>query len=97
MSWCLVGSEMCIRDSDRAAGVQQQVEDQDTWNWVERIMNELPEQQRLIVQLRDIEEMEFDKIAEILNSNEQAIRTALSRARKTIRERMQKTHQYGTQ
>jgi RNA polymerase sigma factor (sigma-70 family) len=83
--------------TDRAAGVQQQVEDQDTWNWVERIMNELPEQQRLIVQLRDIEEMEFDKIAEILNMNEQAIRTALSRARKTIRERMQKTHQYGTQ
>jgi len=81
--------------SDREASVQQKVEDRDTWNWVEKIMNELPEQQKLIVQLRDIEEMEFEEISKVLEMNEQAIRTALSRARKTIREKMSKTHDYG--
>jgi RNA polymerase sigma factor (sigma-70 family) len=81
--------------TDREAGLQQQVEDKDTWNWVEKIMNELPHQQKLIVQLRDIEEMEFEEISKILDMNEQAIRTALSRARKTIRETMTKTHHYG--
>jgi RNA polymerase sigma-70 factor (ECF subfamily) len=81
--------------TDREAGLQQQVEDKDTWNWVEKIMNDLPQQQKLIVQLRDIEEMEFEEISKILDMNEQAIRTALSRARKTIRETMTKTHHYG--
>jgi RNA polymerase sigma-70 factor (ECF subfamily) len=81
--------------TDREAGLQKQVEDKDTWQWVERIMNDLPEQQKLIVQMRDIEEMEFETISAILGMNESAIRTALSRARKTIRETMTKTHHYG--
>ncbi|WP_395632966.1 RNA polymerase sigma factor [Flavobacterium sp.] len=81
--------------TDREAGLQKQVEDKDTWQWVERIMNDLPEQQKLIVQMRDIEEMEFEAISAILGMNESAIRTALSRARKTIRETMTKTHHYG--
>jgi len=81
--------------TDREAGLQQQVEDKDTWQWVERIMNDLPEQQKLIVQMRDIEEMEYEEISEILGMNESAIRTALSRARKAIRETMTKTHHYG--
>jgi RNA polymerase sigma-70 factor (ECF subfamily) len=81
--------------TDREAGLQQQVEDKDTWNWVERIINDLPQQQKLIVQMRDIEEMEFEEISKILDMNESAIRTALSRARKTIRETMTKTHHYG--
>jgi RNA polymerase sigma factor (sigma-70 family) len=81
--------------TDRTASLQQKVEDSDTWNWVDKFINELPEQQRLIVQLRDIEEMEFEEIGKILDMNEQAIRTALSRARKIIRERMHKTHLYG--
>ena len=81
--------------TDREAGVQQQVEDRDSWKWAEKIINELPEQQKLIVQMRDIEQYEFEEIAKILDMNETAIRVALSRARKTIREFMTKTHRYG--
>jgi RNA polymerase sigma factor (sigma-70 family) len=81
--------------TDREASLQQKVEDSDSWNWVERIMQELPEQQKLIVQMRDIEEMEFEEIGTVLEMNETAVRVALSRARKTIRERMTKTHSYG--
>ena len=81
--------------TDREAGLQKQVEDKDTWQWVEQIMNDLPEQQKLIVQMRDIEEMEFEEISAILGMNESAVRTALSRARKAIRETMTKTHHYG--
>jgi RNA polymerase sigma factor (sigma-70 family) len=81
--------------TDREAGLQQKIEDQDSFNWVEKIINQLPEQQRLIVQMRDIEQYEFEEIAKILDMNETAIRVALSRARKTIREFMSKTHSYG--
>jgi RNA polymerase sigma-70 factor (ECF subfamily) len=81
--------------TDREASLQQKVEDRDTWNWVEKIINDLPEQQKLIIQMRDIEQYEFEEIAKILEMNETAIRVALSRARKTIRENMTKTHNYG--
>jgi len=81
--------------TDREPSLDQKVEDSDSLNWVEKIINELPEQQRLIVQMRDIEQYEFEEIAKILEMNETAIRVALSRARKTIRAFMTKTHSYG--
>lgn len=81
--------------SDREAGIDKQVEDKDSWNWVEKIMNDLPEQQRLIVQMRDVEEYEFNEIAEALEMNETAVRVALSRARKMIKEKLVEKHSYG--
>ena len=81
--------------TDREAGLQQKVEDTDSLNWVEKIIDQLPEQQKLIIQMRDIEQYEFEDLAKILEMNETAIRVALSRARKTIREFMLKTHSYG--
>ena len=83
--------------TDREASLQQKVEDSDRLNCVEKVINQLPEQQRLIIQLRDIEQYEFEEIAKILEMNETAIRVALSRGRKTIREFMVKTHNYGIQ
>lgn len=80
---------------DREAGLDKKMEDLDSLNWVEKIMEQLPVQQRLIIQMRDIEQYEFEEIAKILEMNESAIRVALSRARKTIRDYMTKTHNYG--
>jgi len=81
--------------TDRQPGMQQQLEDSDSLSWVEKIINQLPEQQRLIVQFRDVEQYEFEEIAKMMDMNETAVRVALSRARKTIREFMTKTHSYG--
>ena len=81
--------------TDRTPSLQQIVEDDDSLNWVGKIIDKLPEQQRLIVQMRDIEQYEFAEIAQILDMNETAIRVALSRVRKTIREFMINTHSYG--
>jgi RNA polymerase sigma factor (sigma-70 family) len=83
--------------TDREPRLDKQVEDSDSLKWVEKIINQLPEQQRLIIQLRDIEQCEFSEIAKITEMNETAVRVALSRARKTIREYMLKTHSYGIQ
>jgi RNA polymerase sigma factor (sigma-70 family) len=81
--------------TDKEPSLDKKVEDIDSLNWVERIINQLPEQQRLLIQMRDIEQYEFAEIAKITEMNETAIRVALSRARKTIRESMTKTHNYG--
>lgn len=81
--------------TDSQASLQQKIEDVDSWGWVEKIINDLPEQQKLIIQMRDIEQCEFEDIAKTLGMSESTIRVALSRARKTIREIMTKTHNYG--
>ncbi len=64
-------------------------------SWVGRIIEGLPEQQKLVIQLRDIEEYDLDEIAKMLDMNNTAVRVALSRARKTIREKLTNTHNYG--
>jgi len=81
--------------TDREPSLEKKVEDSDSLNWVEKIIDQLPVQQRILIQMRDIEQYEFAEIAKITDMNETAIRVALSRARKTIRESMSKTHSYG--
>ncbi|WP_353778714.1 sigma-70 family RNA polymerase sigma factor [Winogradskyella sp. 3972H.M.0a.05] len=80
---------------DHNVSLQKQVETNDSIDWVSKIIEELPEQQKIIIQLRDIEQYDFDEIAEMLDMKPTAIRVALSRARKTIREQLTNTHQYG--
>lgn len=80
---------------DKQMALQRQVELNDSLGWVEKIIEGLPEQQRTIVQLRDIEAYNYDEIAKIMGMNQTAVRVALSRARKTIREQLRKAHDYG--
>lgn len=56
--------------------------------WVEKIIAGLPKKQRLILQLRDVEQYEFEEIAAISQMSQTAVRVTLSRARKTIRNLM---------
>jgi len=75
--------------------IHDQLEITDELEQVSLIINSLPEQQKIIFQLRDIEQYEFAEIAEITKMNETAIRVALSRVRKKIREELLKKHNYG--
>ncbi|MFT6795885.1 MAG: RNA polymerase sigma factor (sigma-70 family) [Maribacter sp.] len=81
--------------SDDNSSLQRQVEARDSIDWVQRIMEELPEQQKLVVQLRDVEQYEYEEIEALLDMKPTAIRVALSRARKTIREKLTEKHSYG--
>ncbi|QDO95366.1 RNA polymerase sigma factor [Formosa sediminum] len=80
---------------DHKTSLQKQVETTDSLDWVGKIIETLPEQQRLIIQLRDIEQYDLDEICKMLNMKNTAVRVALSRARKTIREQLTNTHNYG--
>ncbi|MFD0797750.1 RNA polymerase sigma factor [Maribacter chungangensis] len=81
--------------SDESSSLQTQLEAKDSINWVQRIMDELPEQQKMVVQLRDVEQYGYDEIEALLDMRPTAIRVALSRARKTIREKLTEKHRYG--
>jgi RNA polymerase sigma-70 factor (ECF subfamily) len=80
---------------DENTSLQRQVEVNDSLNWMTKILNTLPEQQRMVLQLRDIEQYEYEEIAEMLGMKQTAIRVALSRARKAVREELIKKHNYG--
>ena len=80
---------------DHNVALQKQIELNDSLQWVAKIIEDLPEQQKMVVQLRDIEQYDFDEIAKMLGMNPTAVRVALSRARKIIREKLTNTHNYG--
>lgn len=80
---------------EKGSSLEKQIEAKNDFELLNEKMNNLPEQQKIIVQLRDIEELDYHEIAEIMNMNETAIRVALSRGRKKLREDLLKKHRYG--
>lgn len=81
--------------ADETPSLQSKLEAEDSLQWMGRILNTMPEQQRMVLQLRDIENYEFDEIGKMLDMNPNAVRVTLSRARKTVREELTKKHNYG--
>ncbi len=59
-----------------------------------KMIDELPEKQRLVMYLRDIEEYEIVDIAEMAGLEENAVRVNLSRARNSIRINLTKVFEY---
>ncbi|MBW8361904.1 MAG: sigma-70 family RNA polymerase sigma factor [Kaistella sp.] len=65
----------------------------DTNNLKEQILqfiNALPEKQKAVIHLKDVEEYEVKEIAEVLEMEENAVRVNLMRARQKIKEQIQK-------
>ncbi len=81
--------------TDDTSSLQRQLEDKDSIDWMQRIMASLPEQQKLVLQLRDVEQYEYEEIEALLDMKPTAIRVALSRARKTVRDKLMEKHSYG--
>ena len=81
------------KENDTA--LDKKLEYQDSVSQVHRLIEKLPEQQKLVIQLRDIEQYDYEEIGKMLDLNPTAVRVALSRARKTIREKLIKQHNYG--
>lgn len=59
---------------------------------VHKLISELPEPQRSLVHLRHLEGKEYEEIAEMVNMNVNAIRVSISRARKQMREMIEKQY-----
>ena len=80
---------------DESSSLDSNIDYKDGANIIKRMMHDLPEKQRMIIQLRDVENYEYIEIAEIMNMEPTAIRVALSRGRKTLREKFIKKQNYG--
>ncbi|WNW02278.1 sigma-70 family RNA polymerase sigma factor [Tenacibaculum sp. HL-MS23] len=80
---------------EKETSLDKKVEHNDSVNLVHKLIDKLPEQQKTIIQLRDVEQYNFDEICKMVDMKPTAVRVALSRARKTIREELIKKHNYG--
>ncbi|MDR6300751.1 RNA polymerase sigma factor [Mesonia maritima] len=81
---------------DERSSLQKEIEAKDELAHVSEIIEGLNKQEQLLIQLRDVEQLEYEEIAKIAEMKETAIRVALSRARKKIRKEILKKHRYGT-
>ncbi|MDR0938087.1 MAG: RNA polymerase sigma factor [Mediterranea sp.] len=86
------GMAEAAADSDEP---QARLEHAEKMVLIDRLMNELPEKQRLIMQLRDIEGESYKRIAHVLNLTEEQVKVYLFRARQKVRQGFLKIDEYG--
>lgn len=82
--------ELAPESGTMSENPHSQMERREDQDMIRNLVEELPEPQRSLVQLRHLEEKEYDEIARIMHMNVNAIRVSLSRARKDLRQKMEK-------
>lgn len=78
-----------------AATGQEEFEWNELKTTVEKILKQLPEQQREVMLMRDIDGLEFSEIAAVTDLKIEHVRVLLSRARKQVAEVLKKMEDYG--
>lgn len=73
----------------------EQLVNKERMRLIHQLMNELPEKQRLIMQLRDIEGKSYKEIAVVLNVTEEQVKVNLFRARQKVKQRFIDIEGYG--
>lgn len=77
------------------ADMEKAVETKDHAEIMRRCIARLPEQQRLLVTMRDVNGLGYDEIEQATGLGMANIRVTLSRARKTLREQFNHIRNYG--
>lgn len=62
---------------------------------IHRLISQLPEKQRTIMQLRDVEGKSYKEIADILQVSEEQVKVSLFRARQRIKQQYTEINNYG--
>ncbi|TKG96934.1 sigma-70 family RNA polymerase sigma factor [Puteibacter caeruleilacunae] len=82
---------------DSAPVADKQTELKQEGELVKQIIQQLPEQQRLVITMRDLQYQTLDEIGLELGMNAGSVRANLSRARKKVRDELIKIRSYGYQ
>lgn len=80
---------------DKGALPDKQAELNETVENVKQWISELPEAQRNVIQLRDIEQFTYKEIAAALDVSMELVKVNLHRARKAIRKKLLDSDSYG--
>lgn len=91
-------SELSLEDGEaieklinQGATTPVPVEDsQELYALLHKLLDQIPEQQKSAIVLRDLEDVPYEKMAEMMNCSEQAARLKVFRARARLRDLMEK-------
>ncbi|WP_455591255.1 RNA polymerase sigma factor [Bacteroides sp.] len=84
-----------MEEESEASGPYDRLVSNERMRIIHRLIDELPEKQRLIMQLRDIEGESYKEIAKVLNLTEEQVKVNLFRARQKVKQRYTEIDEYG--
>src|SRR5574344_80776 len=82
-------------DRSYESNPEERVMQRDRVELVRDLINNLPEKQRSVMQLRDFEGKSYKEIADILDISEEQVKVNIFRARQTIKQKYIETENYG--
>ena len=80
------------KEEGHSASPSEILEKKENAELIHMLIAALPEPQRSLVHLRHLEGKEYEEISEMVNMNVNAIRVSISRARKQMREMLEKQY-----
>ena len=81
-----IDAEIDRKLKEKTVDVHSKVELSESATQIQKLIEKLPDLQRTVMQLRDLEQLSYDEIAEATDLKVNAIRVNLSRARKKVRD-----------
>lgn len=81
--------------SDQSPAADTMLEHADLMTILQQCIDQLPDKQRTVFHLREIEQMTYDEIAQMTGFNIDDVKVSLFRARKHMQRMVSKTHAYG--
>lgn len=84
-----------MAEAPDASGPYDQLIGNERMRLIHQLINELPEKQRLIMQLRDVEGESYKEIAKVLSLTEEQVKVNLFRARQKVKQRYIEIDEYG--
>ena len=82
-------------DRSYSSNPEEQAMQQDRIRLIRRLINELPEKQRSVMQLRDFEGKSYKEIAAIMAISEEQVKINIFRARQAIKQKFIEAEKYG--
>ena len=82
-------------DQSYSSNPEEQAMQQDRMQLIRQLINQLPEKQRSVMQLRDFEGKNYKEIAKVMGISEEQVKVNIFRARQTIRQKYFETEKYG--
>ena len=80
---------------DRNRTPDEQLAQTDRMEWIGRLFAQLPEKQRSVMQLRDVEGRSYREIAQVMDMSEEQVKITLFRARQRIKKNYEKIERHG--
>ena len=77
------------------SGPHERLVDKERMQLLHRLIATLPEKQRTVLQLRDVEEKSYKEIAEVMGITEDQVKVTLFRARQKVKQQFMNIENYG--